>query len=69
MTVPHEVKRAVLNSERKTPSESEKLINLVIGSISASRQDLSRFVGIKSREQVALYEERITRLTSSLEQG
>ena len=31
--------------------------------------DLSRFVGIKSREQVALDEERITRLTSSQEQG
>ena len=30
--------------------------------------DLSRFVGIKSREQVALDEERRTRLTSSQEQ-
>ena len=51
------------------PSESERLTSLVIGSISASRHDLSRFVGIKSREQVALDEERITRLTSSQEQG
>ena len=45
------------------PSESERLISLVIDSISASKQDLSRFVGIKSREQVALDEEIITRLT------
>lgn len=48
------------------PSERARLIILVIGSSSESRQDLRRRVGIKSRAQEALEDTRMTALTSSV---
>ena len=37
----------------------ERLIRVIIGKIRTSRHDLRRAVGIKSREQVALEEDKI----------
>ena len=53
----------------KIPSESARLMMLVIGSRRESRQDLSRKVGIISRSQEALEDLRIAVLTSSVLAG
>ena len=42
---------------------------MVLGRRKASRQDLRRRVGIRSREQVASQEESIAERTSSIEAG
>ena len=60
---------ASLNFEGKTPSERDKLIMFVIGRIKALMQDLRRKVGIMSREQVELEDERIRLRTSSVVAG
>ena len=43
----------------KMPSDRERLMMVVMGMIRASRQLLRRWVGIESRSQDALDEERI----------
>ena len=53
----------------KIPSESARLMMLVIGSRRESRQDLSRNVGIISRAQEAFEDLRIAVLTSSMLAG
>ena len=47
----------------------ERLIRVVMGRRKASRQDLRRRVGIRSREQVASQEESMTERTSSIDAG
>ena len=47
----------------------ERLIRVVIGKMRTSRQDLRREVGIKSREQVALEEDKIAERTSAVVAG
>ena len=49
----------------KEPSDIERLIRVVIGMISASRQDLRSLVGIKSEEQVESEARNIALRTSS----
>ena len=49
---------------RKVPSERARLIIVVMGRAKESRQDLRRKVGMKSRVQEALEEERMACLTS-----
>jgi hypothetical protein len=56
---------ACLKFSGKMPSDSDRLIRVVIGSMSESRHDFKRVVGIKSREQVALEAERMAFFTSS----
>jgi len=51
------------------PSESARLIMLVMGSKRESRHDLIRKVGMMSRAQEALEDLRIAALTSSLLAG
>ena len=53
----------------KIPSESARLMMLVIGSRRESRQDLSRKVGMISRSKEALDDLRIAVLTSSAHVG
>lgn len=60
---------AVLDSEGKVPSASAKLMRVVIGWTRVSRHDLSREVGIISREQVALEEFKMALRTSSTVAG
>ena len=60
---------AVLSIVGKEPSERERLMILVMGTMSESIQDLRRRAGIISREQVASEEERIADLTSSVVAG
>jgi len=60
---------AVLSIVGKEPSERERLMMLVMGTMRESIQDLRRRVGIISREQVASEEERIADLTSSVVAG
>ena len=50
---------ADLNASGKEPSARDKFIRVVIGLIRASKQDFRRKVGIGSKLQVALEEERI----------
>jgi hypothetical protein len=57
--------KVCLNSVGNEPSPRERLIRVVIGIIRASRHDLSRGVGIISREQVESFDERIDFLTSA----
>ena len=56
---------AVLNASGKEPSERDKFTRVVIGLIRASRQDFRRKVGMGSKLQVALEEERIALRTSA----
>lgn len=56
---------ACLYSEGKEPSAKQKLMSVVIGIKRASRQDLSKTVGITSSEQVESEEFKIAFLTSS----
>ena len=58
----------VLKEEGKVPSESERLMMLVIGGRRASMHDFRRFVGMISREQVES-EERIASRTSRVVAG
>ena len=56
---------AVLKAPGKEPSARDKCIRVVIGLIRASRQDFKRKIGIESKLQVALEEERIALRTSA----
>src|SRR6267154_1615345 len=47
----------------------ERLMRVVIGKMRTSRQDLRRAVGMKSREQVALEEDKIAERTSAVVAG
>ena len=58
-----------MNKWDKIPSESARLIMLVIGSRRESRQDFRRNVGIISRAQEAFEDFRIAVLTSSMLAG
>ena len=60
---------ANLNSSEKMNSEIERLMRVVMGRRKASRHDLRRRVGIRSREQVASEEESIAERTSSTVAG
>ena len=60
---------ADLNESGKIPSESARLIMLVMGSKRESRQDLIRKVGMMSRAQEALEDLRIAALTSAMLAG
>ena len=58
-----------LNESGKMPSESARLMMLVMGSKRESRHDLIRKVGMISRAQEALEDLRIAALTSSMFAG
>ena len=60
---------ASLNLEGKRASERDKLIMLVMGWIKASMYDLRKKVGMMSREQVELEDEKIKLRTSSVVAG
>src|SRR5213083_935092 len=60
---------AVLNSSGKMDSEIERLMRVVMGRRKASRHDLRRDVGIRSREQVASEEDSMADRTSSIVEG
>jgi len=60
---------ADLNESGKMPSESTRLIMLVMGSKRKSRHDLIRKVGMMSRAQEALEDLRIAALTSAMLAG
>ena len=60
---------ADLNESGKIPSESARLIMLVMGSKRESRHDLIRKVGMMSRAQEALEDLRIAALTSAMLAG
>ena len=60
---------ADLNSSGKIDSEMERLIRVVMGRRKASRHDLRRDVGIRSREQVASEEDSMADRTSSIVAG
>ena len=57
---------AFLKQCGKVPSSNAKLMILVMGKTKESRQDLRRKVGMMSREQVALEEDRIAARTSAV---
>ena len=58
-----------MKSDGKTPSERERLIRVVIGSIRASMHDLRRNVGMISRAHEELDDPEIERRTSSVVVG
>ena len=60
---------ADLNESGKMPSESARLIMLVMGSKRESRHDLIRKVGMMSRAQEALEDLRIAALTLAMLAG
>ena len=60
---------ADLNESGKMPSESARLIMLVMGSKRESRHDLIKKVGMMSRAQEALEDLRIAALTSAMPAG
>ena len=60
---------AVLKEEGKVPSESERLMMLVIGGRRASMHVFRSFVGIISRKQVQSEEESIALRTSRVVAG
>ena len=51
------------------PSESERLMIVVIGDRRESMQDFKSFVGIRSREQVEFEDERMALRTSRVVAG
>ena len=53
-----------MKSDGKTPSERERLIRVVIGSIRASMHDLRRKVGMISRAHEELDDPEMVRRTS-----
>ncbi len=55
---------AVLKSDKKVPSESERLMVAVIGGSRESMHDFRSFVGMRSREHVESDEERMALRTS-----
>ena len=55
---------AILKELGKVPTERARLIMVVIGKTKESRQDLRRKVGMMSRGQDALVDERMAFLTS-----
>ena len=55
---------AVLKEDGNIPSESERLMRVVMGGTRESMHDFGSFVGIRSREQVEFEEERIALRTS-----
>ena len=60
---------ADLKSSEKMDSEMERLMRVVMGRRKASRHDLRRDVGIRSREQVASEEDSMADRTSSIVTG
>jgi hypothetical protein len=60
---------ACLKDVGKLPSDRERLIRVVIGTISASRQDLRSLVGRRSESQVESEDAAIAFLTSSMVVG
>ena len=60
---------AVLKEVGKVPSESDKLIKLVIGESRESMHDFRSFVGMRSRKHVEFEEERIALRTSRVVAG
>ena len=60
---------AVLKESGKVPSVMERFIIVVIGIRRESMQDFSSLVGIRSRGQVALVEDRMALRTSSVVAG
>src|SRR6267154_2970696 len=60
---------ACLKVSGKVPSEIDRFMRVVIGKMRTSRQDLRRVVGMKSREQVALEEDKIAERTSAVVAG
>ena len=60
---------ADLNSSGKMDSEIVRLMRVVMGRRKASRHDLRRGVGIRSREQVASEEDSMADRTSSIVAG
>ena len=63
------VTMACLNESGKVPSEMARLMIVVMGNTKELRQDLSRKVGIMSREHVALEEATMAFLTSWIVAG
>jgi len=57
---------ACLNSLGNVLSEMHRLRSVVMGGRRASRQDLRSVVGIRSRQQVELEQDKIANLTSAL---
>jgi hypothetical protein len=55
---------AVLKSDGKVPSESERLMIVVIGGSRESLHDFRSFVGMRSREHVESEEKRMALRTS-----
>ena len=60
---------ADLNSSGKMDSEMERLMRAVMGRRKASRHDLRRDAGIRSREQVASEEDGMADRNSSIVAG
>jgi hypothetical protein len=60
---------ACLRSSGKMPSDRDKLMRVVMGTIRASRQDLRSLVGTMSNVQEAFDEDKMARRTSSHEAG
>ena len=60
---------AVLKEVGKVPSESDRLIKVVIGDSRESIHDFRSFVGMRSREHVEFEDERIALRTSRVVAG
>ena len=60
---------AVLKEDGNIPSESERLMRVVMGGTRESMHDFRSFVGIRSREQVEFEEETIALRTSRVVAG
>ncbi len=60
---------AVLKADGKVPSESERLMIVVIGGSRESMHDFRSFVGMRSREHVESEEERMALRTSRVVAG
>ena len=58
-----------MKSVGKVPSDKDKFMRVVIGPTRASMHDLSKEVGIQSREQVALEDVMIICFTSAVVAG
>lgn len=61
--------QAILKESGKMPSDSARLMMVVIGGSRESMQDFKRKVGIQSKEQVELEDSRMAFLTSSVLAG
>jgi len=58
-----------VKSVGKVPSDKDKFMRVVLGPTRASMHDLSKEVGIQSREQVALEDVKIICFTSAVVAG